>query len=253
MRDDEKEVAFRIRRFKPGVIDPPRFQTFSLKVGPHMTVLDCLERIRLQQAPSLMYRHSCHHASCGTCACIVNGQEALACTANVWELGVDEITLEPLKGYRCIGDLFVDTAVFFASVPDEWSCLKTAETPAGIAGAAGRNVFVRFENCIECACCVSVCPPSQENALFMGPAALAAIHSEIKKTPQKTAALLALAGGERGERHCRRALACSRVCPSDVYPARRISSLRKTLASRNGITAPANQSGTTSDGSHPAK
>ena len=39
--------------------------------------------------------------------------------------------------------------------------------------------------------------------------------------------MLALAGTERGERRCERALLCSRVCPTGVYPARHIMELRR--------------------------
>ena len=250
---DKKKVIFRIHRYKPGVIDPPRFQAFPLTVTPHMTVIDCLEQIRLQRDPSLIYRHSCHHASCGTCACRINGREALACTTNVWVLGVDEISLEPLRGYRPVGDMAVDTGAFYASIPDEWLCLKTVGTPSGVSDQPENRSYMRFENCIECASCVSACPPSQENSDFMGPAALAAIHSEINRAPQKKESLLTLAGGKGGERHCRRALACSRVCPSAVYPARQIASLRRMLAYQNGSNTASNQSGTASGDRHPAK
>ena len=64
----EKKVRFKVFRYKPGAIDPPRYDTFEVTVGPRTTVLDALEIIRVDDDPSLMYRHSCHHASCGTCA-----------------------------------------------------------------------------------------------------------------------------------------------------------------------------------------
>ena len=242
MHEEKQEVFFRIHRFKPGVIDPPRFHVFPLTIDPPMTVLDCLEQIRLHQDPSLMFRHSCHHASCGTCACIINGREALACTANVLELGADQITVEPLKGYRVIGDIVVDTMALYEFIQDDWSCLRNTDKPVGLPDSTENSPYMRFENCIECASCVSACPPSQEVAEFMGPATLAAIHGEIEKDPQKADALLTLAGGKKGERHCRRVLACSRVCPSKVYPARRISNLRKRLAAQHGFKTPSNRS-----------
>ena len=41
-----KTVTFRILRFKPNRIDPPRYQEFPLKIEPDMSVLDGLEKIR---------------------------------------------------------------------------------------------------------------------------------------------------------------------------------------------------------------
>jgi succinate dehydrogenase / fumarate reductase iron-sulfur subunit len=63
----------------------------------------------------------------------------------------------------------------------------------------------------------------------MGPAALAALHNEISKNTPAADDLLRIAGSERGERWCERALACSRVCPTGVYPARHIADLRRKL------------------------
>jgi succinate dehydrogenase/fumarate reductase-like Fe-S protein len=68
----------------------------------------------------------------------------------------------------------------------------------------------------------------------MGPAALAAIHNEMLKSPAKKTALLALADGERGQRLCRRALNCSRVCPTAVNPARHIADLRRMASAAKG-------------------
>jgi succinate dehydrogenase/fumarate reductase-like Fe-S protein len=62
---------------------------------------------------------------------------------------------------------------------------------------------------------------------------LAAVNNELKKSPQNSEGLLSLAGSERGERLCERAVNCSRVCPNKVYPARHIADLRKLLGRRD--------------------
>jgi len=225
-----KNVQFRIKRYKPGVIDPPRFHTYSLAVTEQMSVLDCLEAIRFDQDPSLMYRHSCHHSSCGTCACLVNGSERLACMTNIWELNQTPVTLEPLNGFPVIGDLAVDSEILFRDLDERWSYLRPSESPQVDDDGQQSPAFHRFENCIECGSCLSVCPVSQGNDAFLGPAALAAIHREMLKYPGKREVMLALAGGDRGESRCRRALGCSRVCPTAVYPARHIADLRRAVA-----------------------
>jgi succinate dehydrogenase / fumarate reductase iron-sulfur subunit len=84
-----KTVTFRILRYKPNRIDPPRYQDFALQIEPDMSVLDALEKIRLEQDNTLMYRHSCHHSSCGTCACKINGQERLTCITKISDLQED--------------------------------------------------------------------------------------------------------------------------------------------------------------------
>jgi succinate dehydrogenase / fumarate reductase iron-sulfur subunit len=224
----EKKVTFKILRYKPAVIDPPEFQEFELSVNKTMSVLDCLEKIRLEQDLSLMYRHSCHHSSCGTCACKINGKEKLTCITKVSGPAGEIITLEPLDRFKQIGDLVCEMYDFYRDISPSWTYLKATDNlnspdlPDGIQA-------IQFENCIECGACVSACPVASKNRGFMGPAALSALHNEMKKSPQKKTDLMSLAGGKRGESCCERALACSRVCPTAVYPARHIADLRRML------------------------
>lgn len=224
-----KDITFLISRFKTGVIDPGHLDTYVVSVREDMSVLDVLEKIRLQQEPTLVYRHSCHHASCGTCACIINGTERLACATRVWDLEEDTVTLAPLHGFARVADLAVDAGALFKDISPDWTYLQPAEAIAKTQPAPETATHLRFENCIECGSCVSACPVSQDEDGFMGPAALAAIHRQMIKTPDNKEKLLLLAGGKRGEHLCQRALACSRVCPSNVYPARHIADLRRIL------------------------
>jgi succinate dehydrogenase / fumarate reductase iron-sulfur subunit len=219
-----RTLTLRILRYTPGVIDPPRFESYAVTAGEGTTVLEALEQIRRTQEPGLMYRHSCHHSSCGTCACRVNGVERLACTTHLLELGADPVTLEPLRWLPVVADLVVDMGAFYTDIDPAWDYLRAIDAPA-----TGEPPLVRFENCIECGACVSVCPVDKLRPGFMGPAALAAVNHQRLKHPEDEPEMLALAGSERGEQRCERALHCSRVCPTGVYPARHIMDLRKRL------------------------
>ena len=225
-----KKIIFRISRFKPGVIDPPEFKDFQLSVNEHMTVLDCLEIIRLELDQTLMYRHSCHHSSCGTCAVLVNGSEKLACTTKVWSLGTTTVRLEPLKGFERMGDLVVNLSTLYSDIDEDWTYLQTASSlgsdPLKVLGYS----FTRFENCIECGCCISACPVSRKASHFIGPAGLSAMNREKAKSPRKKPDILRQSAGKRGVRMCIRALACSRVCPTAVYPAKHIAELKSDIS-----------------------
>jgi succinate dehydrogenase / fumarate reductase iron-sulfur subunit len=227
-----KKTTLRILRYKPGRIDPPRYQEFSLEADPDMSVLEALEAIRLKQDSTLMYRHSCHHSSCGTCACKINGRERLTCITKIKELKGGPITLAPLDGFKVSGDLVVDISPIYNDISEDWSYLKKSEYGQTTQLPEGSKKFERFENCIECGACISACPVTHKNIGFIGPAALAALSNEIKKSPHQSEGLLETAGNDRGERLCERALNCSRVCPTEVYPARHIAGLRKLLAKR---------------------
>jgi succinate dehydrogenase / fumarate reductase iron-sulfur subunit len=222
---EPKPIRFKIFRYKPGRVDPPRFQTFELSLGPQATVLDALEELRMKQDPSLLYRHSCHHSSCGTCACRINGIERLACVTRVWDMGGEEVVLEPLEGFERVGDLVVDMGPFYEEIPAGVSCRRESEWNPGASVPEGLARYERFENCIECGACLSACPVSRRGEAFVGPAALATISREIEKGTRWAADLLDLAGSDRGVQRCERALACSKVCPVEVYPARHIHQL----------------------------
>ncbi len=224
-----KEITFKISRYKAGVIDPAEFFTYMLKADEQMSVLNALEHIRLRHEPTLVYRHSCHHSSCGTCACIINGTERLACTTKVLALDSPVVTIEPLKGFERLADLAVLTDTMYREISGQWSYLQPAETSGNQMQASHTQPFQRFENCIECGSCMSACPVSQTGQQFIGPAVLAAVHREFLKSPASQITMLELASGPRGERWCQRALACSRVCPTKVYPARHIADLRRLL------------------------
>jgi succinate dehydrogenase / fumarate reductase, iron-sulfur subunit len=227
----QQTLIFRILRFKPGVLDPPRFQDFEVQATETMSVLDGLEQIRLEHDATLMYRHSCHHSSCGTCACQINDRPRLTCITNALGLQTEVITLEPLPGFVCEGDLVVDMRAFNQPLDPEWSYLREIESPDADRTPAGVERVTRLETCIECGACVAACPAVHADSPFMGPAALAAIHTELDKSPHQREALLELAGGEAGERGCERAIECSRVCPTGVAPAKAILELRRLARS----------------------
>jgi succinate dehydrogenase / fumarate reductase iron-sulfur subunit len=225
----EKTTIFRILRYKPGTIDPPRFQDFGIAVRPGMTVLDGLDEIRLTRDETLMYRHCCHHASCGTCACMINGAPGLACTTRITGLKTEVITLAPLGNHPCLGDLAVDVAGFFQQIDAHWTNHRPCRDASAERTPQGVDQLQRFENCIECGCCVAACPVVSNPPRFMGPAALAALNNERQHRPASQKLLLEIAAGPHGADQCRRHLACSRVCPAAVYPARHIADLQREI------------------------
>ena len=190
------KITLRILRYKPGRIEPPRYQEFSLEMDPESSVLDALEEIRFTQDASLMYRHSCHHSSCGTCACKINGRERLTCITKIKELNANTITLAPLDGFKGVSDLVVDISPFYDDISEDWSYLKESESSRTDQGPAGIGVNMRFEDCIECGACVASCPVTDKNKGFIGPAALAFLEACQQDDPhhwkEKTRGVLSL-------------------------------------------------------------
>lgn len=233
MSNAERTVRLRVFRYKQGR-PAPWYDTFTVAVKPRTTVLEALQAVRREQDPSLALRHSCHHASCGTCGMRINGQERLACITYIADLGTDEITVEPIANLPVLTDLVVDMAAFYEKYgPMGMPLIRRSEFLPDSEVAEGVPFHMRLENCIECGLCVSACPVVASDPLYLGPAALAAAWRVVEEPRDANPeAALALADTEHGCWRCHVAMECSEVCPSAVDPGGAIMSLRRLLARR---------------------
>lgn len=215
------------------------------------TVLDAIERAWAEVDRTIVFRHACHHASCGTCAVRVDGRERLPCITPLGEVwnGRSPLTIEPLRNTPLIGDLAVDPSPTIARLAAlRLPYVRTVE--AGVRSASGRaededvNAAERFEDCIECLACVSACPVASGDPEYLGPAVLAAAD-RIAEEPrhEDVERILDLVNGEHGVWQCRSVWACSAVCPSGVDPAGRIMKLRRRLLFGEGGAVAANAAG----------
>lgn len=225
-----RDITFRVFRYNQGD-DSPHYETFTVPCDEKATVLIALQDIRRDQDFTLTLRHSCHHASCGTCGMLINGREELACVVRVLELESDVVTVEPLRNIPVISDLVVDMVPFYEVLNEadrpyirQSEFLPEASRPDGIA------LYTRFENCIECGACVSACPIMGSDPAYYGPAALAAAWRVVEeprgRDPQ---AALDWVDTSHGCWRCHVAYECTEACPSDVEPAEKIMALRGAL------------------------
>jgi succinate dehydrogenase / fumarate reductase iron-sulfur subunit len=229
----EQKVQFKVLRYKQGQA-APTYQTFESTVDEDTTVLVALQDIRRDQDPSLTLRHSCHHASCGTCGMKVNGKEELACVVKVLDLGTPVVVVEPLENLPLISDLVVDMNAFYAryTVPD-MPYVRQSEFLAGADLPEGITRYERYENCLECGACVSACPVAGSDPEYLGPAAMAAAWRVVAEPGDGDPGFaLDWVDNEHGCWRCHVAFECSERCPSDVDPAGSIMALRGKLAGR---------------------
>lgn len=213
------------------------FDRFPMEVDPEEYVLDAVERVWAFHDRTLVYRHACHHSTCGACAMRVNGVEKLTCITPINQVTRDGgvMKVEPLRNFPVIADLAVDMGELFREMdsaeypsvtPLEQAPLEDGIRPAGKEAEEG---LFRLNDCIECGCCVSACPIELTQPEYLGPAVLAGIQfSGVKGMPHNEAE----ADAQNGVWRCHSAFECSAVCPSNVEPGWRIMDLRRQVIGR---------------------
>ncbi len=226
----------RVFRYKRGD-RAPHFDTFEVPIDQRTTLLDALKWIQLRKDPTLCLRHSCLHASCGTCGVRVNGREVLMCVTAVHDLG-REITVEPIANVPVLTDLVVDMDEFYARFPDQHPYVRSSEFNPEAVPPEGIARYVRYEDCIECGLCVSACPIVGTTDRYVGPAALAAAQRMLEEPRgADLASLVDWADDPDGVWRCHAAFECTEACPSNVNPAARIMALRGMIAGGSTVFA----------------
>jgi succinate dehydrogenase/fumarate reductase iron-sulfur protein len=212
-----------------------RFDEFDVPVQEDMTLFDALRWVQLHCDPTLVLRHSCLHASCGTCGMRVNGREELACVCFLADCG-DEVTIEPLANLPVKGDVVVDMDPFYARFPDGHPIIRVSEVPPGAEPPEDLEAYVRLEDCIECALCLSACPVVACDGGFVGPAALGAagrLLDEPRGSDRDQ--LLNWIAGPEGVWLCTTCAACVEACPAGIEQLPAIIDMRRALVERGDI------------------
>ncbi len=228
------KLTVRIHRFKPG--KGSWVSEYPIQIHPDEYVLDAIEQIWAFQDRSLVYRHLCHHSTCGACGMRVNHSEHLTCITRIGDITRNGGTMdiEPLRNMPVISDLAVDMGQLFRLLDEiDFSQVQSSvllPEEKGIQPARDKHEEIeRLVDCLECGLCISACPAGATSTGYLGPAALAAIQL---RSVAGDKSLLAMADDEHGAWRCHSAFACTDVCPSNVEPGWRIMDLRKKLVAR---------------------
>ena len=234
-------LQFEIFRYNPEDKDStPRMQTFVLEETTNMTLFIALNRLREEQDPGLIFDFCCRAGICGACAMVINGRPGLACQTKTKDLP-ETITLLPLPVFKLIGDLSVDTGIWFREMyqkTESWihttKEFDSAREEERMDNAVAEEIY-ELERCIECGCCISACGTARLRDDFMGAAALNRIaRFVIDPRDQRTDnQYFDIIGNDYGIFGCMGLLACEDVCPKKLPLQNQLGFLRRKM----GITA----------------
>ena len=230
-------VNLKIFRFDPERDETPYYQTFEVEADPMDRLLDCLNRIRWEQDPTLSFRMSCGHGVCGSDGMRINGICGLACQKLVRGFQ-GEVLIEPLPVFKVVKDLVVDLTPFFEKYQSIKPYLITKTPPPDHERRQSPEEHQQFEEairCILCACCTASCPVNQndETKDYVGPAALVrAFRYLFDSRDEGTEERMDLLDQPKMAWGCQTLWKCTEVCPKEIPVTKQIGQIKKRIYER---------------------
>lgn len=235
-----KRVKFKVQRYNPEQDKRPRLEEFIVPTTRGMTVLDGLFYIKENLDSSLAFRTSCRMAICGSCGMLINNYPHLACHTQIEELKADTLEIKSLPNFAPIKDLvpnILPMGLKHRSIkpyilhPDaqemENPSAEFLQTPQEL------EAFLQFSYCVKCGICVSACPTSATDKLFLGPQALAQCYRYCADSRDAGARdRFPVVDTDHGLWRCHLAGACSEACPKGLDPALGIQLLKRLLVTK---------------------
>ncbi|MGE4424421.1 MAG: fumarate reductase iron-sulfur subunit [Pseudodesulfovibrio sp.] len=236
-----RQLKFEIFRYNPERKgDVPHMQEFILDETPNMTLFIALNRLREEQDPSLIFDFCCRAGICGACAMVINGRPGLACQTKTKDQP-GHIILHPLPVFKLVGDLSVDTGVWFREMyakTESWvhtnKVFDSSKEEERMDNSVAEQIY-ELERCIECGCCISACGTARLRDDFMGAAALNRIARFVvdPRDERTDREYFEVIGNDNGIFGCMGLLACEDVCPKGLPLQNQLGFLRRKM----GITA----------------
>ena len=219
-----RTLTFKIFRYNPTLEnDQAHIEAYRLEELPRLNLFSALNMIREQQAPDLMFDFVCRAGICGSCAMMINGRPTLACRTLTSDLP-DTIELFPLPFFKLLGDLSVDTGVWFRAMGEHlesWIHTEKEFNPEAQEERMDNETAIKIyesERCIECGCCIAGCATAQVYPDFIGAAGLNRIGRFLfdPRDERGDQEWFELVSTDEGIFGCIGMMACDDVCPKDL-------------------------------------
>ncbi|RPJ05742.1 MAG: succinate dehydrogenase iron-sulfur subunit [Deltaproteobacteria bacterium] len=227
-------VKLKIFRYDPQTDKEPYYRQYEVEADPMDRLLDCLNRIRWEQDPTLSLRMSCGHGICGSDGMRINGICGLPCQKLVKDFK-EEVLIEPLPVFPVIKDLVVDLDPFFERYQSIKPYLIAASPPPEGERRQSPEAQRLFEDairCILCACCTASCPINQnkETEAYVGPAALVrAFRYLFDSRDEGTEERIAILDQKHGAWGCQTLWKCTEVCPKQIPVTKEIGQIKRRI------------------------
>lgn len=207
------DIEMRILR-RESAASAPCWETIPFSTeNENETVATALTRINETAEKPIRWECSCLQKKCGACAMVINGRPALACDTFLKKAAKKgRITLEPLKKFPVVADLIVDRSILFENLRTMELWARGSAAPRGLA----RDTVYEAGRCLQCGCCLEVCPNFCPGDSFFGAAAFVPASRLLAALPKEQRAEIEKNYREHVYAGCGKALSCADICPAGI-------------------------------------
>ena len=172
-------------------------------------------------ADPIRWECSCLQKKCGACAMLINGVPRVACDTRLAALRGDRIILEPLRKFPVVADLMVDRDAIFDRL-HRLDAFLADEVDLPVRRAVSETAY-EASRCLECGCCLEVCPNFSTQGAFGGMATMVPFARLLAEAGTAERAGLAKAYKQAVYEGCGKSLACRNICPAGIDISRLMS------------------------------
>ncbi len=195
----------------------PHWERFSCEADSSATVMTALidrnAQLAAEGKPVIAYECSCLQKKCGACAMVVNGRPCLACDAKLLDVQKKGVILvEPLRKFPVIADLIVDRHILYENLKALHIWLESE------CIADGKQAELAYEasRCLQCGCCLEVCPNFCPGDTFFGMAAFVPTARLLSELPPSELGQLRRVYRKHIYEGCGKSLSCRNICPAGL-------------------------------------
>ena len=142
---------------------------------------------------------------------VINGKPGLACDAKL-SVYKKTIRLEPLRKFPVVADLIVDRSVLYENL----RVLRLWFEADAAQHQRAAEVGYEASRCLQCGCCLEVCPNFDPEGQFFGMAAAVPVTRLLAELPKEGREELSRLYREHIYEGCGKSLACRNVCPAGI-------------------------------------
>lgn len=197
--------------------EAPYIQKFAYNGDGDLTVADWLTEVNQKEARTdrIAWECGCLEKKCGACAMLINGSPALACSIFLKDAKKrGQIVLEPFGKFPIVKDLIVDRGAMFQKMKEMkiWLAEKAVSDFSW-----DRELQYKAGQCLQCGCCLEICPDFPSDGKFAGAAAMVEAYRAIEQnTADEHKEEMRKAYEEKFFSCCGQSFACQSVCPQKL-------------------------------------